>query len=81
MGSLQFKEEFCRSVWEIKCLILSETAPRKTKKLNNALSTSGQGMQDGEAKASIQRPFPTHPLEVRILEKGSIQHSIDITQH
>ena len=53
MGSLQFKGEFCPSLWEIKSSILSETAPRKTKKLNNALSTSGQGMQDDEAKASI----------------------------
>ena len=59
-------------------LILSETVSRKTKKLNNALSTSGQGMQDDEAQLSIQRPFPTHALKVRILEKGIAQHSIDI---
>ena len=32
-------------------------------------------MQDDEAQVSIQRPFPTHALKVRILEKGIAQHS------
>lgn len=54
---------------------------QKDQKINNALSTSGQGMQDDEAQVSIQRPFPTHALKVLILEKGIAQHSIDIPRH
>ena len=45
------------------------------------MSTSGQGMQDDEAQVSIQRPFPTRALKVRILEKGIAQQSIDIPWH
>ena len=45
------------------------------------MSTSGQGMQKDEAQVSIQRPFPTQALKVRILEKGIAQHSTDIPRH